>query len=62
MLVVGSSARVLKPSGRAILFHNPKGIAVGCLTIGLNAFLCTHFFFFSQPVKVGWETVAVFTS
>ena len=70
MLVVGSSATVLKPSRRTIFFydkkslcfHNHKSIAVGCLTIGLHAFLCTHFFFFSQAVKVGWEKVAVFTS
>ena len=54
MLVFGSSTRVLKPSGRTILFydkkslsfHNHKGIAVGCLTMGLHAFLCTHFSFF----------------
>ena len=54
MLVVESRATVLKPSGRTILFydkkslcfHNQKGMAVGCLTIGLHAFLCTHFFFF----------------
>ena len=52
MLVVGCSATVLKPSGRTIVFydkkslcfHNQKVIAVGCLTIGLHAFLCTHFF------------------
>ena len=71
MLVVGSSATVLKPSGRTILFYdkksfcfyNQKGIAVGCLTNGLHAFLCTHFFlFFLQAVKVGWKNVAVLTT
>ena len=71
MLVVKSSATVLKPSGRTTLFydkkslcfHNQKGIAVGCLTFGLHTFLCTHFFLFPlQAVKVGWEKVAVFTT
>ena len=75
MLVFGSSARVLKPSGCTILFYhkksfpfyNHKGIAIGFLTIGLHAFLCTHFslfflFLFFQEVKVGWEKVAVFTT
>ena len=66
MLVFGSSARVLKPSGRTILFydkkslcfhHNLKGIAVGRLTISLHAFLCTHFSFFLQAVMVGRETI-----
>ena len=66
MLVFGSSARVLKPSGRTILFydkkslsfHNHKGIAVECLTIGLLAF-CAPIFLFLQAVKVGWEKVQV---
>ena len=54
MLVFGNSARGLKPSGRTILFydkeslsfHNHKGTAVGCLTIGLHAVLCTDFSYF----------------
>ena len=62
MLVVGSSATVLKPSGRTILFYdkksfcfyNQKGIAVGCLTNGLHAFLCTHFFLFFFTSGEGW--------
>ena len=72
MLVFGSSARVLKPSGRTILFddkksfsfHNHKGIALGCLTIGLHAFLCTHFSFFFTSCE-GWlgkSSSAVFTT
>ena len=73
MLVFGSSARVLKPSGRTTLFydkkslsfHNPKGIVVGFLTIGLHAVLCTHFSFFFFTSCEGWlgkSSSAVFTT
>ena len=69
MLVFGSSARVLKPSGRTILFydekslsfHNHNGIAVECLTIGLLAFCAPIFpFFTSSDGWLGKSSSAVF--